>query len=209
MRSGVYRIDCGPWFYFGQAKDLSFRWRQHRQLLRSGKHTNLRLQRAFDKYGSPTFTVLARAPEDFLNRLEQRLLDTWHGTSKCANTAKCAEAAARGRTVRPESRAKMSAAYFARSPESRLLLEVGRKGRKMPGVRVAPAPRKRPLLFFVMPTGERLEFVSVPIAARHLGVASVSVSKWLCGERPWPGTGKCAKASTKHLAGLTGGTFRP
>lgn len=53
---GVYRID-GPnnCIYVGSSIDITQRWRQHLADLRNNHHGNIKLQRAFNKYGEGKF----------------------------------------------------------------------------------------------------------------------------------------------------------
>lgn len=79
-RCGVYRIlnrstgDC----YIGSSKQIEFRWEQHCSLLRRGKHTNERLQRSWDKYGSAAFVfeVVLEVGLDRLLAAEQEQLNS-------------------------------------------------------------------------------------------------------------------------------------
>lgn len=137
MASGIYAIihrDSGRW-YAGQSINIKSRWQGHRQALRKGKHSNARLQRAWNKYGEDAFdfVVLILAPVHLLNDLEQAYLDD--PETSAFNIAKCAEASARGLIFTPETRAKMSAAKKGRkrgpmSEETRAKLSESMSGRK-------------------------------------------------------------------------------
>ena len=53
MGAGIYgirNIANGKW-YVGSSINIQRRWRKHTQRLRTGKHENTKLQRAWDKYG--------------------------------------------------------------------------------------------------------------------------------------------------------------
>lgn len=128
--SGIYMICIGDRFYYGQAQNLRDRARQHKGFLLNGKHTNMRMQRAFNKEKEALFSIVEIAPKEKLNDLEQALLDAHKNDIRCLNVATDARASARGRLVSLESRKKMRSAYFARSEESRKKMEIGRKGRK-------------------------------------------------------------------------------
>lgn len=79
MVSGVYKIfntvtrKC----YVGSAKDIHFRWRKHREMLKRGKHHSLKLQRSWNKHGEQAWqwVVVEECPEDALLIREQAHID--------------------------------------------------------------------------------------------------------------------------------------
>ncbi len=82
---GVYQILCVPTgkIYIGSTVDLRARWSSHRRSLRRGRHSNVFLQQAWDKYGEEnfTFSVLDFVEASELLRTEQ----TWLDKTKCAD----------------------------------------------------------------------------------------------------------------------------
>lgn len=54
---GVYEIVCVPTQerYVGSSKDIGYRWREHRMLLRAGKHPNQLLRAAWKANGAHAF----------------------------------------------------------------------------------------------------------------------------------------------------------
>jgi group I intron endonuclease len=59
---------------------------------------------------------------------------------------------------------------------------------------------------WIMPPNEpRLEFGCTKDAANYIGISRVLLTRWIIGERPWPGEGKLQRKSTAHLIGLKGG----
>jgi group I intron endonuclease len=78
MDCGIYRID-GPRgrCYIGQALRLAKRQRDHKNLLRKGAHWNVKLQRAWNKYGEQcfTFSVVEVCLPGQLDELEQQWID--------------------------------------------------------------------------------------------------------------------------------------
>jgi group I intron endonuclease len=54
---GVYQIRCTPTgkVYIGSTNCFARRWDEHREDLVKGRHTNYKLQRAWDKYGANAF----------------------------------------------------------------------------------------------------------------------------------------------------------
>lgn len=130
--SGLYRIEIGDRFYFGQSIHLRKRNAEHQLLLRTGKHNNPYMQRAYNLCRSYKFVVLSEISVDMLDKYEQRLLDAWVGQPKCMNVAKCAEAPARGRRASYETRAKLSAAHKGKThtPEARAKISRAKLGEK-------------------------------------------------------------------------------
>jgi len=57
---GVYKISntLGPEgkYYIGYSCDINRRWGTHKSTLKTNKHCNIRMQRAYEKYGSDCFT---------------------------------------------------------------------------------------------------------------------------------------------------------
>lgn len=71
-QSGIYAL----WYeeqdliYIGQSVELSIREKTHKSNLRLNKHSNYKLQEAYNKYGLPEFVVLEYCSEADLDRLE-------------------------------------------------------------------------------------------------------------------------------------------
>ena len=124
---GIYVLRClvSQKVYVGQSVDPYGRWLRHRSTLRGGKHGNPHLQAAWNKYGESAFTFevveLVPCKED-LNRREAYHIrafrshepdfgynfriedgDGHHHLSDAAIQRR------KGRTVSPETRAKISA----------------------------------------------------------------------------------------------------
>lgn len=57
MNSGIYKITCSAngMFYIGSSKHIDKRFRDHRYVLRRGKHQNIVMQRLYDKHGESSF----------------------------------------------------------------------------------------------------------------------------------------------------------
>jgi group I intron endonuclease len=77
--SGVYKILCKPTgkFYIGSTVNLRERWGRHRWSLRYGKHVNIYLQQAWDKYGEENFkfSILESVEAPNLLPAEQAWID--------------------------------------------------------------------------------------------------------------------------------------
>jgi len=109
MNTGIYRIRIGDWFYIGQAKNFKTRWMDHTSGLKANRHDNSILQRAYNKYQTIEFDILAYCTEDKLNSMEQSIIDAYIDEDNCANMVRIAGSPMRGRKHSEESRAKMSA----------------------------------------------------------------------------------------------------
>lgn len=113
---GVYRITntVNGMIYIGSSIDVVNRWWQHRKELRSGKHHNDKLKKAFKKYGEDAFVfeVMETCGVDILREREQ----AWICATRCTarhvgyNLTDCVESPNRGKKMSPEACAKMSAA---------------------------------------------------------------------------------------------------
>ena len=115
IKSGIYCIvhKLSGKRYVGSARDISVRWRSHRNGLRGGKHHSYKLQRAWAKHGEDAFlfrVVEYVADKAELLRREQFWIDTYKSASdKGYNVASVAGAPA-GVKRSEEAKAKMRAA---------------------------------------------------------------------------------------------------
>lgn len=77
--SGVYRIQCLPTkrVYYGSTSRFYRRFREHKWLLTSNKHRNIKLQRAWNKYGADKFRVdvLRYCSTEIARDIEQEILN--------------------------------------------------------------------------------------------------------------------------------------
>jgi len=89
MACGIYNIvnKVNKHFYIGSTASTSTRFSRHRSALRSGKHDNTHLQRAWKLYGEENFefVVLRTCERDKLLSEEQIDLDRFYGTPECYN----------------------------------------------------------------------------------------------------------------------------
>lgn len=76
---GIYRIKnlLNNKCYYGSSKNIKNRWLKHKNELNKGKHINIILQRAWDKYGGDNFSfeVVEECDENILLEREQYYLD--------------------------------------------------------------------------------------------------------------------------------------
>ena len=168
QKPGIYTINIGEHFYFGQAQNLAKRSTNHLSDLSRGKHRNKQLQNAYNKYGEFSFRVLLVCEVTELNRYEQRLLDLYQPLAKCANFATCAESSRRG--------AKLSEEH------KEILREVSRTRVHTEEARAKMAARKRKPVGVVFTDGSYRRFGSVAELALELGINRETVSNWIKGK---------------------------
>jgi group I intron endonuclease len=134
MNSGIYRIDLGNgWFYIGSAVNLSRREAVHRSTLNHGKHSNIKVQRCWNKYRVFVFNVLEICEKSELISREQFYLDKYFNNKKNTNIAPTAGSTL-GRIFSDETKAKMSKVQkgkkgYVRSAETLKKLSLSQKGR--------------------------------------------------------------------------------
>ena len=76
MCGGIYLIEIGDKLYVGSTTNFKQREVQHRSSLKLGKHNNIKLQFAFDKFLDYEFTPLITAEDtDDLEYLEQEVFN--------------------------------------------------------------------------------------------------------------------------------------
>lgn len=94
--------------YYGSSIDVVRRLNAHKGLLQRGKHPNIKLQNAWNKYGSKhfEFRFLEAVEETYLLQVEQAYIDKYYG-DRCYNIRKVAETN-KGVIVRQETRTKIS-----------------------------------------------------------------------------------------------------
>jgi group I intron endonuclease len=139
--SGIYLIKCTPpgelpRYYVGQSMHLSVRWTRHKYQLKHGSHSNIRLQRAWNKYGKDAFSIeiLEEHPPELLDEVEQWWLDEIVGSKRCFNLSMDAMAPARGRKVSDEEKRKILANRKAHvyTPEERVAISKRFSGENHP-----------------------------------------------------------------------------
>ena len=136
-RNGVYvirNIANGKRYVGSATRTFRQRWRSHLSMLRLGVHGNIRLQRAWNKYGEVSFTFEvceATLPEHAV-ACEQTMIDFYQSTSQQHGYNIAPNAgSSRGVTRSKETRAKIaenSRKQFA-SPEARKQLSIAAKKR--------------------------------------------------------------------------------
>ena len=134
MNSGIYRIDLGNgWFYIGSAVNLPKREAVHRSTLNNKKHSNIKVQRCWSKYGVFIFSVLEKCKKSELISREQFYLDKHFDDKKNTNISPTAGSTL-GFVFSADSKAKMSKIQkgkkgYVRSAETLRKLSISQKGR--------------------------------------------------------------------------------
>jgi len=84
---GIYKIQCKNKIYIGSSKNIHVRLTNHKRLLKSGKHENILLQRAWNKYGEKffRFEAISLCEQDELLVREQEQIDFWRPTGYLFN----------------------------------------------------------------------------------------------------------------------------
>lgn len=132
MKSGIYAIVFTDGKqYIGSAVNFVNRWTQHRKTLREGIHRNIKLQRAWNKYGEAAFEfrkLLICAPKNLLF-YEQRCLDAFKPEYNLFPTA----GSAFGWKHSLESLAKISAVHLGakRPAETGAKISAAKTGKKL------------------------------------------------------------------------------
>jgi len=135
MKSGIYLIKniVNNKVYVGSAVNIAKRWREHKRILKKGKHHCPHLQLAWDKYGEQSFTfeiIEIVSNTEHLLAYEQVYLDYYrpHEREKGYNVCKVAGSSF-GIKRSEESKRKMSEAGRNMSKEKRRKIAESSKGR--------------------------------------------------------------------------------
>lgn len=135
MASGIYKIEHrqSGRAYVGSAVNLQVRWWNHRSDLNRQRHCNIKLLRAWNKYGADAFefSVVEFIPKEDLITREQFWIDKLEAATAGYNISPIAGNSL-GRVDTPEVRAKKSAARKGRvvTPEERAKIAASLRGRQ-------------------------------------------------------------------------------
>ena len=107
---GVYKIEntlTGD-FYIGSSENIHSRLWQHQNKLKLGKHKNIHLQRAYNKYGQSEFEyrILLQCEKSELLRYEQKLIDKLNPSYNICKIA----GATRGKNISEKHKKAISSA---------------------------------------------------------------------------------------------------
>lgn len=76
MTTGIYKLEFSDGsFYIGKSLDVRGRLRDHLRDLKHGKHFNYRVQDAYDRLGTPSFSIVSECTPDTLNEVERANID--------------------------------------------------------------------------------------------------------------------------------------
>lgn len=182
MTAGIYKIEIGPYFYYGRAVDVEGRLTVHRHHLKKGTHRNPHMIAAFNKYGEFTTTHIVACPVEDLPRYEAAFVNGSLANPRCMNIA--------GVDVEgyhlhaDETRRKMSdrkKAFYS--------TEAGKEHHKQVfgrGVAVTT------------PDDTTHTFDTVKDACAFLDYDESTLINILKGRRPWPKRGKLAKMKIQY-----------
>lgn len=85
VRLGVYCVTIGDKFYIGSCIDFAGRANEHVRKLRNGRHTNPKMQAAWDTSETFDMELIEACHPDELLTLEQQYIDQWFGHEDCLN----------------------------------------------------------------------------------------------------------------------------
>lgn len=137
---GIYGIRCivnGKW-YIGQSGDIKHRQRKHLEALRSNRHYNIHLQRAFNNYGEQSFEfhILEIVHEDMLD-IRERAWITYHKSNDYIYGYNSEDGGNARKRFSKEARRRMSESHKGKptawtgrhhSKETRLKMSLAKKG---------------------------------------------------------------------------------
>jgi hypothetical protein len=215
----TYRLNIGPYFYFGSGRRVGSRVSYHTLALERGKHTNKAMQNAWDAFGTITFTildVLERKPGESKKELTRRLEmhEQWHidshfGTPNCLNASSDsgfnsgASRAMKAKWADPEWRARQ-----IEKLEPTWVRPVSESTRaKMAAAKTGARNLKSRACIFVQ-DGKVTKHESSSMAAAAFGVSQQCMDQWLKGLTNFPGISKKATRKPKCV-GLIGAFQKP
>lgn len=111
---GVYCIECSNGaIYYGSSIDVSARWYAHKNYLRKNKHSNIKLQNLWNKYGESEFSFYMVEVTTKINIREKEnhwldLLFQTEDKNNIINFSRKAESIMYGRTHSEETRKRLS-----------------------------------------------------------------------------------------------------
>lgn len=205
VKSAIYIVAVGDLFYIGSSKRVGHRLKEHRSLLRRGKHWCRRLQDAFDAGGEFSNGVVEEASSDLsreaLYAIEQVWLDEHFDDPNCVNQSR--EAATNSLFASNTYRMMQDPVMWAKQLEhlDRIRPPITFESRLETARQSILRGVQTPCLVRY-PSGAEELFSSRQAAAGRLGVETVSLTKWMSGRQPWPGTGKYR--TRKHLSSIDG-----
>lgn len=171
--SGIYAIvnKVNGKRYVGSAVDLKRRWRRHRWLLTRGEHHSKKLQHAWDKHGSESFSfVILESVVDLraLTDREQFWIDSHQTVGKNGYNICPTAGSILGVKRSPETLAKMRASglKYRATDETREKLRAANTGKKA-------SPEKLAKMAAIVKSPETLEKLRLAGIGRKLSAESI------------------------------------
>lgn len=192
----IYKMEIGPYFYYGSSFNTTKRFYHHLNSLQNNRHCNPFIQRVFNKYGFCNFRIV-----EYGNWSETQMLDHeqfWidFGLSNtqnlCMNINRFSTGGPiRGRTFTPEMRKKWSEA------------KKGIRFTEQHKQALSDASTVKRSVVLVV-DGVENKFDSLSSAAKYIDIPISTLKCWLKKQHPWPGSGKRCSKKHQRLAGLKG-----
>ena len=160
----IYKINIGDNFYIGQTTDMKVRMNSHKRELKGQRHCNTYMQNAFNKYGEFEYKILFTCTENYLDLVEQELIDLYKGQKGFMNMMLSVK------TKRGENHPWTGCKH---TEETKKKISLSAKKRKGPS-------RKRP----VINTETKQVFDTVKLAAESVNLKSTTLNAMLKGQNP-------------------------
>lgn len=157
MDTGIYFITCNAngRVYVGSSVGIRSRLERHLYELRKGTHYNVKLQRAWWKYGDAQFTFqpVLHCAEEHLLWFEQLFLDWVFSTENAFNSARVAESPMRGQSHTAAAKKRIGEAVANRnsaapmSETTKAKIAASKRGRAMSEItkaKIGAARRGKP-----------------------------------------------------------------
>ena len=164
MFCGIYKITMEDRFYIGSSKNINQRKRTHIRTLEQGIHSNIVMQRSYNKNKHFKFDVMFYcSPESRLIE-EQRLIDIYIDNPKSLNISRSAFAP----TSNEKQKEATRKACIGRvtSPETRMKISLAGKGRKVSQANIDALRERNKHMTFSKETRVKM---SISAKARSIG----------------------------------------
>lgn len=86
MTCGIYKLDFSDdYYYIGKSINIEDRFKQHCTRLNNGTAAKL-LQKAFNEYGTPSYSIIRQCHPDHLDVLEAIYISAYNNSLYCLNS---------------------------------------------------------------------------------------------------------------------------
>jgi len=179
MNSGIYLIinQINRQVYVGQSINVTRRWKRHKNELKTNKHHNEHLQRAWNSYGEEffSFEILEICLIENLPIREQFWLDYYKKLGNTYNQGNCADNPFRGRTHTDVAKRKISEAHKGNTNM------IGRKHSKETKAKISKLSAKN--FIFINPLGEEVNIFNLTEFCLTNNLIRRCMAKVISGER--------------------------